>query len=302
MTSEDITGTPTVWDQGLSVRQRQLRTDQRRQTHLIAGADIVIDDSGADVTIYLGGEGQQERRHVDFAAGDFTHEAAAHVLAVFACADGRLLHSADFAPALRSTLFDDARQLRDQLKTTQGPRFWTMRRPWIVEWLDERMQAGYSAPYRNTIYQSTVAIREKERLFAGEPEPESEPTRAESAGRSGPGSASDRRSEYAYVRELVASNLEPEATRRVMEFIDRLARERGWALSGLMKAREATMLALNTFADNARSHVEGDSGASRRALVTASPAPGALPASRPDPLSSEPVADRSRGAQRSGPA
>ena len=64
MTSEEITGTRALWDQGLTVRQRQLRTDQRRQTRLIAGADIVIDEGGADVTIYLGGEGQQERRHV----------------------------------------------------------------------------------------------------------------------------------------------------------------------------------------------------------------------------------------------
>ena len=50
-------GHRAVWDQGLTVRQRQLRTDQRRRTRLIAGADIVIDEGGADVTIYLGGEG-----------------------------------------------------------------------------------------------------------------------------------------------------------------------------------------------------------------------------------------------------
>ena len=222
------------------------------------------------------------------------------MLAVFACADGRLLHSTDFAPALRSTLLDDARQLGGVLKKSQGPRFWTMRRSWLVEWLDERMQAGYSTPYRNTIYQSTVAIMEKERLFAGEPEPE--PTAAEVAGRGEPGPALERRSEYAHVRELIASNLDREDTKRVMDFVDRIARERGWALSGLMKAREATTLGLDMFVDNARSHLESDAEAARRALASATPAPPALPASRPEPTRPQPAADRSRGAQRSGPA
>lgn len=297
MTNEEITGTPAVWDEGLSVRQRQLRTDQRRRTRLIAGADIVMDDGGADVTIYLGNEGQQERRHVDFTTGDFTHQAAAHVLAVFACADGRLLHDADFAPALRATLLDDAKQLRDQLKTHQGPRFWTVRRPWVVEWLDERMAAGYSTPYRNTIYQPTAAIKEKERLFSGEPDPE--PRAIEIATRTGAEEATGRRTEYVYVREMLAAKLEAEDARRVMAFVDRLARERGWALSGLMKAREATVLALETFTGNAR----GGTDDGRRALATTTPVPPAVSALRPAPSQSqEPAPERSRRAQRSGPA
>ena len=118
-----------------------------------------------------------------------------------------------------------------------------MRRSWLVEWLDERMQAGYSAPYRNTIYQSTVAIMEKERLFAGEPEPE--PTAAEvaRAGEARPGTGTTQR-----IRARAgAHRVEPdrEDAKRVMDFVDRIARERGWALSGLMKAREATTLALD---------------------------------------------------------
>lgn len=299
MTSEEITGTPAIWDQGLSVRQRELRTDQRRRIRLIAGADIVIDDGGADATVYLSGDGEQERRHVDFTTGDFTHQAAAHVLALFAGADGRLLHSADFAPALRSTLLDDARRLRDQLNKSQGPRLWTLRRPWVVEWLDDRAQAGYSTPYRNTIFQSTVAIKEKERLFSGEREPE--PMAADTAERTAT-RAVERRNEYVYVRDLLVAKLDSEESKRVMEFVDRIARERAWALAGLTKVREATALAFETFAGNSRGPAGADAEAGRRALAAAAPTPLAQTDPRPGPQPPRQEPERSRGAQRSGPA
>jgi hypothetical protein len=293
MTSEEITGTEAVWDQGLSVRQRQLRTDQRRRTRLLAGVEVVIGDTGADATVYYGGDGQEDRRHVDFTTGDVTHHAATHVLALFAGADGRLLHGADFAPALRSALFDDARRLRDELNANQGPHLWTVRQPWVVEWLDERMRAGYSAPYRNTIYQSTSAIKDKERLFSGEPDPEPGAIGARTE------EAPTVRTEYVYVRELLAAKLEADDARRVMGFVDRIARERGSALSGLMKAREATVLALETFAASSRGGTDGG----RRALAATTPALPAMPVPRPAaPPTPGHVGDRSRGAQRSGPA
>ena len=96
-----------------------------------------------------------------------------------------------------------------------------------------------------------VAIKEKERLFAGEPEPE------HCGGGRGLGSPARhwKRSEYATCGSCSRRSLSREDTKRVMGFVDRIARERGWALSGLMKAREATALGLDMFVDNARSHV-----------------------------------------------
>ena len=300
MTSEEINGTPAVWDQGLSVRQRRLRSDQRRRTRLIAGADVVINESGADVTIYYGSDGKEERRHVEFAEGDFTHQAVARVLSVFAGVDGRLLHNADFAPALRSVLLDDARRLRDQLNANQRPHLWTVRRPWVVEWLDERAHAGYSTPYRNTIFRSTAAIRDSERLFSGEPEPDL--ALAGSVPLAGAGGAAEQRGEYAYVRELVAANLGPEDAKRVIGFVDRVARERGWALSVVRRVREATLFAGEPASGTSGTRTGDEADAGRRVLASATPAPPVAPDLRLEPAPPQLAAERSRGARRSGPA